>query len=330
MENLKNRLSEELSQLGCIVRQIVNSEERIHTIERDLLMQKLRELYNIALQLDGDGPSLSDHNYYSTEAGPMPNEEEFLTARAEIDEMLNETPEPPVEPEPASSSANPNTVEPEPVADPQPIAEPAPEPKPVIEPEPVVETLPAEEMPLFAPEEEPVAETVVEPLMEAMEQDEIPFESPSPEPVKTPAPEPASEPAPAPIPEPELAKSPEPAKATETKQSSLFDYLRPSETPSHTLGDILGQNSSSLMGERMGQNRVTDLRTVITVNDKFSFMTELFHGNLKAYNDFIMELNGIDNEEVAMTRIAQVAQKQEWDSSSIVVSTFYQIVKRKF
>ena len=84
------------------------------------------------------------------------------------------------------------------------------------------------------------------------------------------------------------------------------------------------------MGERMGQNRVTDLRTVITVNDKFSFMTELFHGNLKAYNDFIMELNGIDNEEVAMTRIAQVAQKQEWDSSSIVVSTFYQIVKRKF
>ena len=72
------------------------------------------------------------------------------------------------------------------------------------------------------------------------------------------------------------------------------------------------------------------LEVICTINDKFSFMTELFHSNMKAYSDFILVLNGMSEREEALEYVAQVAEQYNWDNESLTVKNFYAIFDRKF
>lgn len=186
--------------------------------------------------------------------------------------------------------------------EPEPKPEPKPEPEPESEPE---------------PEPEPVLE------MESLEDngnallfDEVIIER---EPESEPAPESDSE-------------AEKPAVGT---QASLLDYLKqtpqtePVErmTPS-TLGEQLTPTVRTL-GEKF-DNKVSDLRTVININDKFSFMSELFHNNMKAYNDFILRLNAIDTRDEALVCVNEVSAQYRWDEASTAVQAFYKIFDKKF
>ena len=184
---------------------------------------------------------------------------------------------------------------------------PAPEP----EPEPV---------PAPAPEPEP--EPARQPLMEDLEGngnallfDEIILE---PEPAPAPVPEP--EPAPAPKPEP--APAPVEKKGT---QASLLDYL--AAPAARTLGESLGADRPQ-PGNL--ERKVDDLRTIININDKFSFMSELFKNNMRAYNDFIMHLNSLTDRAEALAHVEEVAQQYKWDESSAAVQSFWKIFDKKF
>ena len=193
---------------------------------------------------------------------------------------------------------------PEAVAEPEPI--PAPIPESVSEPEHVLEPDPE-------PAQEPEPTLDEQPLMEDLENngnallfDEIVIE---------PAPEPEAKPAPAPTPAPEK----------EGTQASLLDYLN--QPASRTLGETLA-TSHPLQQEL--EKKVDDLRTVININDKFSFMSELFKGNMKAYNDFIMHLNAITQREEALAHVHEVAAQYKWDESSTSVKSFYKVFDKKF
>ncbi|MBR1517770.1 MAG: hypothetical protein IJ620_06485 [Bacteroidales bacterium] len=130
-----------------------------------------------------------------------------------------------------------------------------------------------------------------------------------------------------------------PATATEPaaekkQEPSLRDLLNKSQegTPSLTLGESLSKKSDTenQIENRMMHNKVSDLRTIININDKFSFMTELFHNNMKAYNDFILRLNAISDREEALAHVRMVAQEFQWDKESRAVQTFYSVFDRKF
>lgn len=181
---------------------------------------------------------------------------------------------------------------------PAPEPKPAPEPVAAVEPAPVVEPEPEP-----APEPEPVA---------AVE----------PEPVAAPESEPAVEPEP----EPAAAPAPEPAApAAPTQQASLLDYL--SVPAQRTLGESLGEGRAM---QHSLEKKVDDLRTVININDKFSFMSELLHNNMKAYNDFILRLNATASREEALAHVHDVAAQYKWDNDSVTVKSFYKIFDKKF
>ena len=132
--------------------------------------------------------------------------------------------------------------------------------------------------------------------------------------------EPAPEPEPVPEPEPEQPK---------TQQSSLLDYLKHpiEDRPTmRTLGESLLQPKSDTPLEK----KVDDLRTVININDKFSFMSELFKNNMRAYNDFIMYLNGLTSREEALAYVAETADRYQWDNGSTAVQAFYKVFDKKF
>ncbi len=174
----------------------------------------------------------------------------------------------------------------------------------------------AEELkPIFAPEPaEPEVTSVIEPMMESIEgnrNDELFAEEPKP--------------------------AEKPAKPAKSKgQESLFDYLKSNtdeEPRVRTLADALnkhGRNVEDQLETRVNAKKVDDLRTIININDKFSFMSELFHNNMKAYNDFILRLNNYSSREEALAYVSEVAAQYMWHENSLVVKSFYKIFDRKF
>ncbi len=127
------------------------------------------------------------------------------------------------------------------------------------------------------------------------------------------------------------------AKSTQKKaqESSLFDYFKNDvDKPKvRTLADTLNKHNINIeeqLETRVNAKKVDDLRTIININDKFSFMSELFHNNMKAYNDFIMRLNSYNNREEALAYVAEVAAQYMWHENSLVVKSFYKIFDRKF
>lgn len=167
---------------------------------------------------------------------------------------------------------------------------------------------------------EPIAE---EPATEAPAQPEQPTEEKADETMqpKTEEPDETAQP-----------NEPEATKPAQQPQPSLFDYFKTTteeKTATRTLADTLGAMHGSAETKAIG-NKVKDLRTVININDKFSFMNELFRNNMKGYNDFILRLNAIDNRDEALQYVDTIAQQYNWDNESMTVKTFYSIFDRKF
>ena len=315
MRNTVKELTEGMQRLCAIANQVVAAEGRLSAIERDLLLEALRSLYDTSLRLEVHGP-------VAQTPAPAEPEAEEETAMPD-DELISSTVMATMAAMGVAQPAEaPAATMPEPEPEPEPVVE-APAPETVVVPEPVVEA-PAPE-----PEPEPAAMPEPEPVsMSDFESDggmlfeEIVVE-----------PEPAAaepEPAPEPAAEPEPAPAQEPAR----EQASLLDYLRhpAQEQPvTRTLGESLGGARAVESGfERSMSRKVDDLRTVININDKFSFMSELFKNNMRAYNDFIMYLNSLTSRDEALAYVRETAAQYKWDEESLAVKSFYKVFDMKF
>jgi hypothetical protein len=317
-DNIKE-LTEGMQRLCAIANRIVSHQEEVSQIEKDLLLEDLRRLYDVALRLcDDETPEEQKAEADDRKEELTMPDEEMLSSTVMATMAAMGVPDP----EPATEPAH----VPEPVAAPAPEFELAPEPAPEPEPEPVPEPVVVHEMP----------------KMEELENnensllfDEVIIEE---EPKIAPAPEPAEEKpvqeAPAVVEEPVAEQAPAEESSKTGTQASLLDYLKHpvEEKPTvRTLGDSLGEAEG---GERKVDSvlnkKVSDLRTVININDKFSFMSELFHNNMKAYNDFILRLNSIDTRDEALLCVNEVSTQYKWDENSLAVQSFYKVFDKKF
>jgi len=159
------------------------------------------------------------------------------------------------------------------------------------------------------------------------------FAPPTPEKPTTPIMEPQME-ALAGNPNDELFSEKPAGKKQEPSILDLFKNDKDDSQPKvRTLADTLNQHQRNVeeqLETRVHAKKVDDLRTIININDKFSFMSELFRNNMKAYNDFILQLNAIESRDEALAYVAEVATQYSWDSNSVVVKSFYKIFDRKF
>lgn len=280
MKNTIKDLTEGMQRLCAVANRIVAQDGHASRIEVDLLMEDLRNLYDVALRLTGDALP-------EPQPEPTPVEEEV--------------PEPQPEEKMMAMMSTLAAMAPQPEPEPMPESEPEPEPEP--EPAPILELEP-EPMPEPEPEPEPEPQPPMEELEDngnALLFDEVVVEE-----EKSPA---------------DSGRQEEPVK----EQPSLLDYLQ--QPAARTLGESLAAAKpvqSSL------EKKVDDLRTVININDKFSFMSELFKGNMKAYNDFIMRLNATEVRDEALAYVGEVAAQYKWDDASSAVKTFYKIFDKKF
>lgn len=73
-----------------------------------------------------------------------------------------------------------------------------------------------------------------------------------------------------------------------------------------------------------------DLRTAIGVNEKFMFINDLFSGNLRQYTDFIQKLNEAESLEKANQILNATKEENRWISNSLPITTLHEIILKKF
>lgn len=76
--------------------------------------------------------------------------------------------------------------------------------------------------------------------------------------------------------------------------------------------------------------KYTDLRSIIGINDKFTFINDLFEKDMRNYNEFINTLNKIEDLDEARSFVQQNATLHNWDKESMAVQLFMSVYKRRY
>ena len=309
IKKTENSLVEGLERLGLIASRIRQNQNSIPQIEIDIILQELRDLYMVGLLLEKENDLPAVHEVDES-AMKVAEEAEAKRRAAEEAEAKRKAAEEAEAKRRAAEEAEVKRRAAEEAEAKRRAAEEAEAKRRAAE-EAEAKRKAAEEAskPVFAPSNEPAPAPMPESVLDRMEghnNDDL-----------------FSEPA-------------APAAKVE-KEPSLFSYLQsnnPEGTPAkRTLADTLGQHGYS-MEDRLVSNahnkKVEDLRQVIGINDKFSFMSELFGSNMKGYNDFILRLNAITDRQEAKSYVDEVAAQHNWNEGSVVVKTFWGYFDRKF
>jgi ribosomal protein S15P/S13E len=93
------------------------------------------------------------------------------------------------------------------------------------------------------------------------------------------------------------------------------------------LNDQLQQKSSDVIGEKLIQNKISDIQSAIGINDRFLFIRELFENNPEAYNSSINFINRTENYELIEEHFKS---QTNWDFENPTVIQFMELTKRKF
>jgi hypothetical protein len=168
---------------------------------------------------------------------------------------------------------------------------------------------------LPSPQPEPAAPKpeVAEPRPAAAQPQPAPAE---PQPAATPPPaQVADAAAPAPTEAPLYAK----LKATQPSTSQLADTLRGAVT-----------SGATSLAER-GAPKVVSLREAISINQRFSFINELFNGENMEYHAAIQHLDTLPDADAATAYVQQeLATSHDWSLKQEHVSKLLKLIERKF
>jgi hypothetical protein len=85
------------------------------------------------------------------------------------------------------------------------------------------------------------------------------------------------------------------------------------------------------IGKKMQQEPVTDLKKSIGINEKFSFINELFDGDLDSYNRAIDQLNTCDGIGTALAVLESTyAQQYSWSTQGNAYLNLRRLIERRY
>ena len=108
-------------------------------------------------------------------------------------------------------------------------------------------------------------------------------------------------------------------KATQPAPAPLAATLR------HT-----AQGGATPLAER-GAPKVASLREAISINQRFSFINELFNGENMEYHAAIQHLDSLPTADAALTYVRQeLANSHDWGRKEEHVGKLLKLIERKF
>ncbi|ALI98405.1 hypothetical protein [Rufibacter tibetensis] len=137
------------------------------------------------------------------------------------------------------------------------------------------------------------------------------------------------------------ASAPMPAMSTQVASSQpsfrptlhaepkLNDRLQLDQRP--TLNDRLKQPVAVSMADRQQDQKIGSLKEAISINQRFSFINELFEGDNMAYHAVIKQLDEYSNPDQAKQYLVQdVGRKYNWSRKEEHVQKLTRLIERKF
>lgn len=101
--------------------------------------------------------------------------------------------------------------------------------------------------------------------------------------------------------------------------------------PQRSLNDLFNEHreDNSISGQYQ-RAKVGDLTKAISINDKFTYIRELFHNKGEDFSAAIKKLNDCKNIGEAFDCLENLKQKYYWDSSSDAYLSFCDLLRRKY
>jgi hypothetical protein len=154
-------------------------------------------------------------------------------------------------------------------------------------------------------------------------------------PILPPIPEPAAAaaaPRPAPVAEPQTAPAFKPTLPVEETSTAvpLYQKLKATQPAGQPLSETLRpERPASTLAEQAP--KVETLREAISINQRFSFINELFNGENMEYHAAIQHLDTLPDAESAKRYVSQqLASKHDWTRKDEHVNKLLKLIDRKF
>ena len=113
-------------------------------------------------------------------------------------------------------------------------------------------------------------------------------------------------------------------------ESNLFSQVKTSPEISDLNKKLADARNTHSIVEKLQNNRIENLKSVIGINDKFYFINELFGGNAQKYEDIIYTLNNFKKLEDAMQYFSTLKYRFHWDEESEPFAKLVNMLERKF
>jgi len=130
---------------------------------------------------------------------------------------------------------------------------------------------------------------------------------------------------------PPPAPSSRPLPNTDNASVPLHEKLRAVQPAAAPLAETLRANAATpSLAERSGP-KVETLREAISINQRFSFINELFNGENMDYHAVIQHLDSLSSAEQARAYItADLSQHYDWSRKEEHVNKLLKLIERKF
>jgi hypothetical protein len=110
--------------------------------------------------------------------------------------------------------------------------------------------------------------------------------------------------------------------------ATIADKYRNEEKTIHE--QISSQGARENIASRIQQTPITELKSVIGLNDKFIFINELFHGNMKAYQETIHSLDQLTTLNDAIRYFTEVKDTFDMNEELESFRKLAEMIQRKF
>jgi len=101
-------------------------------------------------------------------------------------------------------------------------------------------------------------------------------------------------------------------------------------SPPKSVSDIFNGNGDKTLASKFEKNKITDIKSAIGINDKFTFINDIFKGEMAAYNNAIEHLNALDSYQEALEFIRESKLATGTEENKQALAKFTELLKRKF
>jgi len=93
---------------------------------------------------------------------------------------------------------------------------------------------------------------------------------------------------------------------------------------------ISEEKKTESVGDKIQQDKISELKSAIGINEKFFFINELFDGDMKNYNEAIEKLDTVARLEEGFLLLKELREENDWKEDNDAYLQLSGFVNRKF